>query len=111
MKTQKVGGRQGDVLIIPVKSIPTTAKAIEPEDGRLIVARGEATGHHHSFPWQRGATLFRDDGGGSGGLYFSTNKPMMLQHQEHTAGTIVTGDHKVIIQRTMAARMVRAVAD
>ena len=56
--------RQGDVLIWPVDTIPTAAAEVPAHGGRLIVAHGEATGHHHSFPHMRGAVLFRDDGAG-----------------------------------------------
>ena len=37
---------QGDLLIIPVESIPDTAKAAIAENGHYIVAHSE-TGHHH----------------------------------------------------------------
>ena len=102
--------RQGDILIIPTSQIPATAIEVEPENGRLIVARGEATGHHHSFPHRRGAVLFRDDASG-GTLYVRATAPVMLEHQEHHALTVLPGAHKVILQRVMSAGLVRAVAD
>jgi hypothetical protein len=102
--------RQGDVLIIPCKTIPANATKADPEHGRLIVARGEATGHHHSFPHRRGVTLFRDDGAG-GGFYVKTDAPIALEHQEHSALVIAPGTHRVIIQRTASAGLVRRVAD
>jgi len=76
------GTRQGDVLIVPTKSIPSAATKISAKNGRVIVAEGEATGHHHSFPHQRGAVLFRDDGAG-GGMYIRATKSPRLEHQEH----------------------------
>ena len=104
--------RQGDVLIVPCKSIPATASIALPEAGRLIVARGEATGHHHSFPWMRGATLFRDDGAGSGGAqYVKVEQETPLEHQEHTALVVAPGVYEVRIQRTMASGLVRRVED
>lgn len=60
--------RQGDVLLLPVKAVPDGAAPVPPEDGRVVLARGEATLHHHSFAHGRGAALFREDGAG-GGLY------------------------------------------
>ena len=40
--------RQGDVLCIPVKSIPESARAKKlPEDKDVILAFGEVTGHAH----------------------------------------------------------------
>lgn len=37
---------QGDILIIPIKAIPKTAKAAVAENGHFIIAHSE-TGHHH----------------------------------------------------------------
>jgi hypothetical protein len=39
--------RQGDVLLIRVANAPA-GRARQAEGGRLILARGEKTGHHHS---------------------------------------------------------------
>ena len=89
--------RQGDVLIWPVKAIPATVKPVEPEHGRLILARGEATGHHHSFAHNRGATFFREDDTG-GGAFLSVSVPVPLEHQEHSALTVSPGQSEVIIQ-------------
>ena len=102
--------RQGDVLIVSCEALPNTAMPVKPESGRLIVARGEATGHHHSFPHRRGVTLFRDDGAG-GALYVKNTKPVTLEHQEHSALLLTPGTHRVIIQRTATAGLVRRVID
>lgn len=37
---------QGDILIIPIKAIPKTAKVANAEDDHFIIAHSE-TGHHH----------------------------------------------------------------
>ena len=41
--------RQGDVLIVPVEEIPATVEAVERENGCIILAHGEATGHAHKI--------------------------------------------------------------
>lgn len=110
METKKTMIRQGDVLILPCDTIPAGVIPVEPENGRLIVARGEATGHHHSFPWKRGAVLFRDDGG-SGGRYVDVAEPVALEHQEHSALTLPVGKYAVRIQRTMMSGLARRVVD
>ncbi len=104
--------RQGDVLVVPVTEIPPGAVAAQPESGRLILARGEATGHHHSIALSERVTMFRDDGAG-GGLFLtvSPGAPVALEHQEHTALPVVPGRHRVLIQRTYQSGMVRRVAD
>ena len=101
--------RQGDVLIASCAAIPKTAKPVEHEAGRLIVARGEATGHHHSFPHRPEITLFRD--GTTGPFYLHSYGAVALEHQEHTALEIPAGTYKVTIQRTFSAGMVRLVHD
>ena len=96
MMTQKQGFRQGDVLVIPVKAIPATAQEMQQRNGRLIVAEGEATGHHHSFPHRHGAVMFRDDGAGSG-MYVRADKPVALEHQEHAALTLAPTVRPLIV--------------
>lgn len=104
--------RQGDVLVLSVDSIPKGLTEVAPKKGRLIVAEGEATGHHHSFPWQRGAVLFRDDGAGSGGvMYAEVSEPISLEHQEHGSHLLVPGKYRLTIQRTYQAGMARRVED
>ncbi len=102
--------RQGDVLVIPVDAIPAGVSKVEAEGARLILARGEATGHHHSLALSNRVTLFRDDASG-GRLYVQADAPVLLEHQEHTALTIAPGNYAVRIQRTVQSGLVRRVAD
>ena len=51
--------RQGDVLIVPVESIPEELDPVDREDGRVVLAHGEVTGHAHAIEAE-GAALFRD---------------------------------------------------
>lgn len=54
---------QGDVVLMAIPSDLKINKLheIHPKDGRLIVAEGEVTGHHHAF-WNPQPAMFRDDG-------------------------------------------------
>jgi hypothetical protein len=45
--------RQGDILVEHVNELPADAKP-QPRVLRLVVARGEATGHHHVLLPSRG---------------------------------------------------------
>lgn len=93
MNGQKRGQiRQGDVFLVPVDSIPEGAKPVKPEHGRLILAHGEATGHHHSFAVGGGVTVLEKDG------ELFVDGRGSLEHQEHTAHEVV-GPYKVIRQR------------
>ncbi len=103
--------RQGDVLLVRTSGVPTNAKQVAGEGGRLILARGEATGHHHSIAMADRVAMFREDGSG-GGLFLSvTGSPVALEHQEHTAIQVAPGSYEVRIQRTYQAGMARRVAD
>jgi hypothetical protein len=53
---------QGDVLLfrLPEGLAPVRADIIHPRDGKLILAEGEVTGHHHAI-WFN-PPMFRDDG-------------------------------------------------
>ncbi len=55
--------RQGDVLIIPIsdKKVSKSAKKLPRDNGRVVLAHGEVTGHAHAIGSTR-ATLFREDG-------------------------------------------------
>lgn len=58
---------QGDIVLMPIPdeiAIDTSAE-IAPRDGRLILAEGEVTGHHHAIgigKYSGAVTEFRDDG-------------------------------------------------
>ena len=54
----EIVARQGDLLLVksPAGTQPAT-QLVKPEQGRLILLRGEATGHHHSM--EAGAAEFR----------------------------------------------------
>lgn len=41
--------RQGDILLLPVKKLPDGLTEVPREDGRIILAEGEATGHLHAI--------------------------------------------------------------
>ena len=109
MSKQKIV-RQGDVLVVPCKEIPAGLATVQPEAGRLILARGEATGHHHSIAFRQRVAMFRDDASG-GRLYVCADEPVSLEHQEHTALTIAPGNYEVRIQRTVQTGVARRVAD
>lgn len=87
--------RQGDVLIIPIsdKKVSKSAKKLPRDNGRVVLAHGEVTGHAHAIGSTR-ATLFREDGTGSGGrtiLQVTGDAPVELQHEEHATISLTPG--------------------
>ena len=82
MKTQEtIAGqaRQGDVLFERVTQKPARLTLVEPENGHYVIARGEATGHHHSVPASAG--LLEIDEGGV--MYLTVEELTAVEHQEH----------------------------
>ena len=102
MKAQQF--RQGDVLLIPAK-MPQGAKAVAAQD-RIILAYGEATGHHHSLKASVGNLFERE-----AQRYLRMDIDAPLEHQEHGPILIPKGTYKVIIQREYSPEAIRNVAD
>lgn len=99
--------RQGDVLLRRVvESSVENLKEVEPENGRLILAKGEATGHHHSVSSQH-AQLFM----AVSAMILIIKEATELLHQEHRAITVTEGTYIVTRQREYSPERTRNVQD
>ena len=96
--------RQGDVLLVPVDS--KSGKVVERENGRIVLAHGEVTGHAHAID-SNTAVLFEDEDQ----WFLETNEPTVLKHEEHGAVVIPTGIWEVKRQREYTPEEIRRVAD
>lgn len=96
--------RQGDIALIAIDRIPIRAKA----QGHLVLAHGEATGHHHAVYGR--ATLFRPEGWGSGG-WLAVEETSELRHEEHHTLTIPPGRYLVAVQVEETAEATQLVFD
>jgi len=99
--------RQGDVLLVPVTSIPADAKPGRREKGRIVLAYGEVTGHAHliAAPW---VELLEDEGT----RYIRVpRKGAELHHEEHGVINLAPGEYRVVIQREYSPRAIRTVKD
>ena len=86
--------RQGDVLLVPVDEVPA-GKSVKREGSKLILARGEATGHHHAV-MERNAELIES----AEAVYLKIMEaPAHLTHQEHATITVAPGTYRVVRQR------------
>jgi hypothetical protein len=116
--------RQGDVLLIPVDKVPYTGKdaAIEPrDDGQLILARGEVTGHHHGIADQTAILMSIDVGAGVERYLDAPDGATLRQRSTnpsevegvHLHGPIVLppGGYRVVIQRQFEHGKTRQVVD
>lgn len=98
--------RQGDVLIYKADEVPANMKPVKPRNGRLILAEGEATGHHHSVD-SNVAELYSD----GAKMVMVVSEPTTVDHQEHGAIEINPGTYWVIRQREYDAGAERKVRD
>jgi hypothetical protein len=83
--------RHGDVLLVSASpselGAPTASK---------ILAKGEATGHHHSFATNT-AQIYATDTT----RYLVVSEPTTIEHQEHKPITVPTGTYEIRIQREL----------
>lgn len=95
---------QGDVCLfeIPDDIEIDTSEEILPRDGKLILAEGEITGHHHAIWMRNTPTMFREDGSGSG-VAESDTAAMVAK-----ATKAKTGTAKLYRDRTAITALVRA---
>ncbi len=103
--------RQGDVLLVPCDAVPPGAREQAPDEGRIVLAYGEVSGHAHALPGDR-ARLFREDGTGQAFLYVPGTAPAALTHEEHGALHVAPGTYRVVRQREyMPSEPPRLIAD
>lgn len=98
---KQIGGhaRQGDVLLRRIKQSPDGLKPL----GKTV-AKGEVTGHHHSFST---AQCF----GNTGPEVCVVEEPDTLTHQEHAPIEVPKGRYEVLHQVEDTTQEVRRVAD
>ena len=108
--------RQGDVLLLRRDdTIPANAAELPREQGDVILAHGEVTGHAHRIS-DPGVCLLRAEGVAFDLLRVSEGVIAKLTHEEHATITVGPGVYERRLQREYqwnaeAAEMSRAVAD
>lgn len=104
--------RQGDVLLIAVDNIPDGTKTKRRENGRVVLAHGEVTGHHHSIV-EKGVKLVTKEQAGElrEWLSVTTAEPVALTHQEHDTIMIPPGFYEKRTQREYSPEAIRNVQD
>ena len=99
--------RQGDVLIVECERV-TAGKEVERENGRIVLAHGEATGHAHAIA-SMDATLFMDEA--TLNRYLDVRAPVVIEHEEHGRIELPSGYYQVRRQREYRPEGLRNVAD
>lgn len=98
--------RQGDVLVEKTDSVPSDAVEVPREDGKVVLAHGEATGHCHAISSPAARLLSV-----SSRRFLRVEAEVDLEHQEHDTVKIPQGDYQVVRQREYVQQATRNVAD
>ena len=101
--------QHGDVILQEVNGLPSGVSQVKIKAGCIILAEGEATGHHHTIT-DEGCKLFEL----KGELYLEVTAPeVVVTHEEHKAIPIPTGIYKVgrVQEYDYFAEMARQVRD
>jgi len=105
--------RQGDVLIIPIRTTPPPLGEKLPldESGEgVILAHGEATGHKH-FLRGRDVGLWELAGGDPATRFCRVGGGAVLRHEEHGKINIPAGNYLIRRQREYTPEALRLVGD
>lgn len=98
--------RQGDVLLCEVEVLPHDSIIQPEENGRVILAFGEATGHAHAIE-QGLAHIYRK----GRDEYLVAKSGAVLRHEEHAPIKIVPGTYRIVRQREWSDTEIRRVLD
>ena len=102
--------RQGDILLMPVNALPSSAQPVSADSsGRIVLAHGEATGHAHAFKARSVWMLRAPDAT----MFLRVTKAAWLRHEEHAPILVRPGQYRVVRQREYnpAVRQHRVVVD
>lgn len=105
--------RQGDILITRVTDPNSVsldgAKTVDRDNGRVVLAYGEVTGHAHALH-DDNATLV-EVANGDRYLRIVGDSEVELRHEEHSKISLTPGLYKVTRQREYSPEEIRTVAD
>lgn len=102
--------RQGDVWVESIDTVPPGATEVQPDEGRVILAYGEVTGHAHAIKASPSVKLLAVPGlddrfleiGGDGAE---------LRHEEHQKIDLPPGLYRVLVQKEYSPGAIRRVVD
>ncbi len=113
MKQQQPNYRQGDVPLVPVDAIPASFERVVLDAPKIILALGEATGHHHrlefSFDAPDNPRLYRDVL--TGAQILEIGGGATLLHEEHDPVALPPGRYLQLVQVEDDGEMIAQVAD
>jgi hypothetical protein len=99
--------RQGDVLLVKTEAIDVTeVPEIERDNGRIILAEGETTGHAHAVADVEVKFFQVDDA-----RILVSPVPFSVRHEEHATIQVPAGTFRVVRQREYSPLELRTVRD
>lgn len=100
--------QQGDVLIEKVDALPEGCKEVKRRQGRIVLQKGEATGHAHRISDVE-AMFYEKDGK----FYLVAKRAVTVEHEEHYAQVIEPGIWEVgrVREKDWLSGMVAPVVD
>jgi hypothetical protein len=101
--------RQGDVFIERIEAKEPEGEEIPKDNGRVVLAYGEVTGHAHAIKSDGARLFFLDKNKGLRRLV--VKRATALKHEEHGPISLPAGDYAVIQQREYTPEEIRNVAD
>ena len=109
MKAQPFHVRQGDVMLVRIERIPDGATEVKRDNGRLVLAYGEVTGHAHVLdaPAEDAIMLTVAESA----TFVRLTKKAQLVHEEHATIDVPAGDYRVVRQREYSPAEIRRVLD
>ena len=102
--------RQGDVLIVRDDAAKGTEEIARDERGRVVLAAGEVTGHHHAIRNPNVCHL-RAEGVSAYTVLRVNDEGALLEHEEHATIALPPGNYRVSIQREWLGEESARVAD
>jgi hypothetical protein len=103
--------RQGDVILVSVKAIPKDAVEQEIKGNKVVLALGEATGHHHRFEFMDTSHNVKLYVAHGGERYIHVTAPASLLHEEHSTANVPVGKWFLPSQVEYTPQALRNVAD
>ena len=94
MKDFPFQARQGDVLIV-AEAAPEGGEKVARENGGVVLAHGEATGHAHQLRSSQ-VSLYQQPE--TKARHLRVVETSYLQHEEHAKIAIPPGTHRVLRQ-------------
>lgn len=98
--------RQGDILFIQTDSVPDAGTPTARVGGRIIVAEGEATGHHHAIATPATQMLTHQSL-----TWLVAPDVTEVTHEEHDTITLPAGLYWIVRQREYTPERIRTVRD